>query len=259
MYWKIGIYFIVPLACLLLGMSGTSAANLSLAGTASSPTVGEIFNIQLLLDPQGQEIAGVDVYSLNYDSNKLEVIDADPIMPGIQIVAGDLMPYTMANIVDTVNGRIIFSQVSSGGDRFSSATPVVLATAVMRAKSPGQSSLYYSFAPSSTTDTNVSLFGADILASVSGLSVKIKRGETAVSDVGSPDLLTAPSVVQTSSRLNVRSSPGLNYSVIATIPSESRGIVTGDSVVADGYTWHNVSYENGTRGWSASKWLLFRK
>jgi len=62
-------------------------------------------------------------------------------------------------------------------------------------------------------------------------------------------------IVVTTANLNVRSGPGLGYSVIKTEPSGTTGKVVGGPVDADGYTWWKIQYSDGVTGWSAENWL----
>ncbi|MEM4309080.1 MAG: SH3 domain-containing protein [Thermoplasmata archaeon] len=62
-------------------------------------------------------------------------------------------------------------------------------------------------------------------------------------------------IVQTTANLNVRTGPGLSYSVIKTEPAGSVGKVIGGPTSADGYTWWKIQYNDGTTGWSAENWL----
>ena len=54
--------------------------------------------------------------------------------------------------------------------------------------------------------------------------------------------------------LNLRSAPGLSASRVGCVPAGSRVSITGDSVVADGYTWVPVDTARGT-GWVAADFL----
>jgi uncharacterized protein YraI len=61
--------------------------------------------------------------------------------------------------------------------------------------------------------------------------------------------------VQTTANLNVREGPGLSYRIIDAMAMEALGQIVGGPVVADSYTWWNVCYDVGIRGWSAENWL----
>jgi hypothetical protein len=81
------------------------------------------------------------------------------------------MPFTFANSVDATTGTIDFSQITSGGQRFTGSG--VLATVTFEVISVGTTNLFFDFTPGDTTDTNVAgslggQAGQDVLASVTG-------------------------------------------------------------------------------------------
>jgi hypothetical protein len=76
------------------------------------------------------------------------------------------MPNTVANTVDTTNGRISFSQVTTGGSTFTNSTGQTLATVRFNILAAGAASVTFNASAGNTSDTNVSSNGADILASV---------------------------------------------------------------------------------------------
>jgi hypothetical protein len=142
-------------------------ATLSLNPSTGTFMVGDIFDIEILLDTGGYEIGGVDIHFLNYDSSILEVQDAIDISPGIQILPGSLMTFTPANSVDETTGRIDFSQISFGGSTFIGSG--VLATVTFKVVGTGITDLVFDFTPGQTTDTNVACCaGVDVLASATG-------------------------------------------------------------------------------------------
>jgi PKD repeat protein len=61
--------------------------------------------------------------------------------------------------------------------------------------------------------------------------------------------------VQTTANLNVREGPGLNYTIISTMPLGTIGQIVGGPVEADGYIWWDVKYVSGERGWSVEDGL----
>ncbi|HWV24374.1 MAG TPA: SH3 domain-containing protein [Thermomicrobiales bacterium] len=61
--------------------------------------------------------------------------------------------------------------------------------------------------------------------------------------------------VVTVSSLNVRSGPGLGYSVIVALWDGAPCTITGDPVSADGYTWYPIRTGYGTEGWVAGEFL----
>ena len=61
--------------------------------------------------------------------------------------------------------------------------------------------------------------------------------------------------VRATANLNVRAGPGLGYGIIDTMAEGALGQIMGGPVEADGYTWWDVNYDVGIRGWSAENWL----
>src|SRR6185436_12236869 len=79
-----------------------SAATLILSPASATYTAGQTYNVDILLNTSGVGIDGVDVYSLHYNSNILEVQDANLSTSGVQITAGTLLSQTLTNIVDPI-------------------------------------------------------------------------------------------------------------------------------------------------------------
>lgn len=61
--------------------------------------------------------------------------------------------------------------------------------------------------------------------------------------------------VQTTDILRVRAEAGLGANWVNNIAAFTGGSVVGGPRYADGYTWWQVQYDNGTRGWSVENWL----
>jgi uncharacterized protein YraI len=58
--------------------------------------------------------------------------------------------------------------------------------------------------------------------------------------------------------LNVRNQPGLNGTVLGTVQTGMTGFATTDMPRdANGYTWLNVQFEGGLRGWVASSFVAW--
>lgn len=151
------------LTAFLLTNSTVFAATLSLSPSSGSYNVGKLFNVNIMLNTNGANTDGVDIYYLNYPKNLLQV-------QGTQITAGSLYPITVVNSVDSVNGRINFSQVVSGGTHYSNTSAQTLATVNFKVLATGTASLFFNYSSSSTTDCNVAGNGIDLLTSATGAS-----------------------------------------------------------------------------------------
>ena len=166
------VQIIIGLLCILYSTLSVKAqlvprATLSLNPATGTFTVGEIFDVDILLDTGGYAIAGVDIHFLNYDPNILEVQDADPATPGIQITPGTLMSSNQLNEVNSSAGTIDFGQITSGGSTFTGSG--VLATVTFEVISVGTTDLVFDFTPGNTRDSNVACCGGfDVLASATG-------------------------------------------------------------------------------------------
>jgi hypothetical protein len=165
------VQIICELLCILCIALSVNAqpeptATLSLNPDNGTFTVGEIFDVDILLNTGGYEIDGVDIRFLNYDPSILEVQDADPTMVGVQITPGTLMPRTQLNKVNPVAGTIDFGQITSGGSKFIGSG--VLARVTFKVIGVGTTDLVFDFTLGNTRDTNVAGMGIDLLASATG-------------------------------------------------------------------------------------------
>lgn len=155
------IFFFAVLGALPFG---SRAATLSLSPSGGGFTVGAIIPVAIILNTQGAAIEGADISSLNYNPALLEVQDEDASMPGVQIVPGSLMPTVAVNSVDSAQGKIAFSQVTSGTATFMGMGP--LASIRFKVLAAGSAIVAFDFTAGNTADTNVAAAGADILTSV---------------------------------------------------------------------------------------------
>ncbi len=62
--------------------------------------------------------------------------------------------------------------------------------------------------------------------------------------------------VQTTARLKVRQTASSKGTVVGTARPGTQGTVEAGPAYANGYTWWNIQYDNGVKGWSASNWLV---
>lgn len=182
----------------------------------SSFYAGDIFPVDIMLNTKGRPIDGVDVV-LSYNQAILEVMDKDAIKQGVQILADALMLNTPRN--EAVNGSIYFAQTTSPGSTFSGSG--VLATVYFRVKTTGTTQVSFSFTNGRTSDSNVSLAGADILDAVS-------NGEYIISSNNLPPVI---------------------YDIV---PQGILGIVTGDRIKIEFKT-----NEGATCRYSANPYIVY--
>lgn len=160
-----------------------SGATLSVSPSSQSVTVGSTFTVSLNIDTQGSSIDGTDIRYLNYDPTILQVEDSNANVQGLQITTGTLMPLTLANLADNNTGKIIFSQVTSGGNSYNGSG--TLATITFRAVRNGTADLSFNYVSGNTTDSNVASNGVDILTSVVNGSYQVTSGSSGGSGGGS--------------------------------------------------------------------------
>jgi hypothetical protein len=73
---------------------------------------------------------------------------------------------------------------------------------------------------------------------------------------GTATQTTSPNRIQTTSNLNVRTSPSPNASIVSLATRGTRGTIISTSPVSSGGTsWVQVRYDNGITGWSAQNFL----
>jgi peptidoglycan hydrolase-like protein with peptidoglycan-binding domain len=142
----------------------TFGATFSVSPSSQTINVGSTFSVSVMLDTQGVSIDGTDIRYLNFNPVLLQVEDSNPSQSGVQISPGSLMPITLANSVDNGVGRITFSQVSSGGNKYQGSG--TLATIIFKALSSGEAGLSFNHTTGNTTDSNVAANGLDLLSSV---------------------------------------------------------------------------------------------
>ena len=161
---------------LFLFSFSAQAAILDLSSTSTSFQVGDIFEVQILLNTQSSQIDGVDIHYLNYDNSLLEVQDANSTTSGIQIEPGSLLEETLINSVEATSGKIDFSQTTSPQNTYSGSG--TLATITFKVLAEGTTTLTFDFTSGDTTDCNVASEGSDILSSVGTLTLTFSSSST---------------------------------------------------------------------------------
>lgn len=147
-------------------LAAAEPPSMALSPASGTHEVGETFSVDIMLDTDGSDIAGIDIRYLNYDTALLEVMDVDAGTAGTQIAAGSLMSVTTENTVDTSAGTIAFSQITSGTNTYSNTAPAKLATVTFSVKSTGTANITFDFTSGATNDANIASGGADIINDV---------------------------------------------------------------------------------------------
>ncbi|MFC1861256.1 S8 family serine peptidase [Chloroflexota bacterium] len=88
--------------------SVAGTVNLSLLPESQSIKVGDTINVAIQIDCGTQEVSASDIF-LNFDANKLMVLDYDTNNPGVQIAPGTTLSSVSNNHVDNTMGFIDYS------------------------------------------------------------------------------------------------------------------------------------------------------
>ncbi len=240
------ILFLIA-ALIAIAPGAVWSATLAVSPSSGSFSVGSFFTVDVLLNTGGAAIQGVDVDRLNYNRSLLEVQDANTSQSGVQITAGSLMPINIANSVDAGSGKILFSQVVSGGQTFTGSG--TLAQIRFKVKAAGTANVSFDFSPGNTSDTNVASSGQDVLTAVINGSYILSSASTpsptpspAPSPAPVPPLAPQPSLAPspppTPAPTSLRPSPAPPPSAVsprpAPIPSETPPAAPIDMLPVEG-------------------------
>lgn len=145
------------------------AASLSISPASGSYRVGETFEIRINLDTAGARTSGTDV-KLNYDPARLDAV---------AIAKGSLYPLYVGEQIDTTNGMVRISGLSSSSNQLFSGSGV-FATVRFRPRATGTTQLNFDFTPGEKNDCNVADFDNqnDALSSVSRASYTLLAAAT---------------------------------------------------------------------------------
>jgi uncharacterized protein YgiM (DUF1202 family) len=104
---------------------------------------------------------------------------------------------------------------------------------------------------------------SSVVINVGGTTFTGSTSNTTSTSANSSASSTTPSVkfavgdtVASTTLLNVRSIANVTASVIATVPTGTKGTVWGGPVMVNGENWWNISFANVAVGWSVEKYLI---
>lgn len=167
------IYVLLLSSFLLFRPQDATAAggpSLSISPASLSVNVGSNFNLEIILNTDGQKIDGVDVNALNFDPNLLQAV---------KVENGPIFPVYLGNRYDNNEGKITISGIiNPGGEPYSGSG--TFAKVTFKAKNQGIAKLNFDFTLGATQDSNISAHSEskDILASANGAEISIlKEGE----------------------------------------------------------------------------------
>ena len=220
-----------------------SAATLSLSPSSGSVGQGQTFTVQVILNTTGQNVDGVDLYSLRFNASRLQVVDSNSGTSGVQIAPGSAFPITLINTVDNAAGTIQFSQTASGGTNYNGTGTI--ATITFTGSSQGTAAVTFDFTAGSTSDTNVASAGTDLLTSVTNGNYTV----TTASDTTPPTVsITSPTAGATvSGTVSLTSSASDNVGV-AGVQFLLDGVNLGSEDTSAPFTasWDTTTASNGS-------------
>ncbi len=169
----------------------TTNPHLSFSPSTTTVTVGETFDVDVLVDTGGQAVDGVDAI-ISYDQDLLEAVS---------VTAGSFLS-TTTNSLATAGKIKIYGVAESGSPKTGTGT---LATITLRAKSAGEATLTFDCQSGVTTDSNINKGSEDIIVCTSnGTGVYTLGSSTSsasLSATPSPTVVASSSVSTTSADL----------------------------------------------------------
>ena len=146
-----------------------AAASLSLSPAAGTYTVGQTFNVDIIINTGGDAVSGATAI-LTYDTSRLQVTT------GSQITAGSIFTNPLTNTVG--GGTIRFDSGSLGTAYTGTGT---MATISFKALAAGTAAVNFTYNPSSTTNTSIVAAASsptNLLTTVNNGSYTISSGTT---------------------------------------------------------------------------------
>ncbi|MCX6021320.1 MAG: hypothetical protein NTZ05_06255 [Chloroflexi bacterium] len=144
-----------------------AAGNVTLSITPASQSVstgGEV-SLSIVLAAGDQQVDALSA-AVRYPPDLLEVLDADPSRPGVQITEGSTFPTRLENRVTPASGEIAFS-AARGPQQTPPSGTFTIAEVKFRAKAPGAAAIRL------TNGTEAAFAGAYITLSTADGSVTI--------------------------------------------------------------------------------------
>ncbi len=136
--------------------------------------VGDEFNLFVTICSFGVDSHGADAI-LHYDPGVLEVMDADPSTPGIQVSVEDVYPNITENTVDPATGLIrVSASIGNSTETFDSVADwFTVRLRVIAATAPQYTGVSVQFEDDETTDSNIAEDGTGLDALFHGDGIAI--------------------------------------------------------------------------------------
>ncbi|OGD56831.1 hypothetical protein A2V71_00955 [Candidatus Berkelbacteria bacterium RBG_13_40_8] len=159
----------------------TTNATLALQPATSTVNVDSTFNVDIILNTGGQDTVATDAV-LTYNSQELEVQDADNTKTGVQIAGGTLYATEPLNTVDVTAGKISYlGAIVTGSTTRYNGTGTLATIAFKALKVATPSSVNFVYTAGQTNDSNVATEAAtDILGSVTNGSYTLSQLPTTI-------------------------------------------------------------------------------
>ncbi len=141
--------FFVTLA-IVFSVKPAFAASLSLSPATANKNVGDTFNVDIVLDTEGQPVYGATAI-IDYDTDLLSVVDGDTAASGVNIAPGQYLSQVLTNSVNATNGQIRYDAGNLGSPYTGRG---VIATISFKATSIGEAEASFVFNQNATTNTS---------------------------------------------------------------------------------------------------------
>lgn len=173
------------------------AVNLVLDPATVNVKPGDTFEIAVKAVPNNQQFQAMDVF-LDFDPRVMEVVDALPAEPGIQVKPLDkwpvqptpLNPVILANQVDNFKGEITFCVGIPIPKTYDSNSPVTVATVTFKVKANATGSAPITFHTVPGRQTQVAYSGVTVWGTLTGAGVAINTTPATVPPVTNPETPT---------------------------------------------------------------------
>lgn len=237
------IITLFALFCLTPQKVFASSANFSLTPSSATLVRGCTQQARVSINVASGTANAADII-VTYDTSKIEIIDAMPSIPGVQILVGDAFESYAGNLVNTSTGEIKLVGYSSSGTVTGEATfATILFKSQPLATNGGFSFVFTGANPYNSLDSNIadSTTSFDMLSGVSNASYTFVNGSCATDTT--PPAITFVSPKPLSNNISP-SAP-----LVIKLEDTGAGILLPTlKIVVNGVTYTSTSPEVSTTG-----------
>lgn len=155
--------FLLLVSFLSASPAWAAESTLSLSPTTGSYSVGDTFDLQVILNTGSDQTTAVDVI-LNYDPTLVQVQT---------ITEGALLSTYLGESIDNTQGRAAISAVASDPSEVFQGQGT-FATFTFQAQASGTAAITFDFTPAAVNDCNVAYAGSDMLVAVTNGNYQIE-------------------------------------------------------------------------------------